>query len=368
MVAIRSFLLHHWMELLTPFCVLVATLAVGWAAKRVLFRLLDLWAARSRSRVGPTLVDILRGPFMIWVLILALHVATQSSNLPPRAMLWVARTLLVLWFLSLTSVASRLARESIRFYSAGIPGALPVTTLTQNLAQLGVIILGVMVLLNQLNISIAPILTALGVGGLAVALALQDTLSNLFAGFYIAVAGQLRPGDYIKLNTGEEGYVSDISWRNTAIRALANNLIIIPNNKLWQAVVTNYNLPEKSIAVSVQVGVGYDSDPDQVEALLLDEARKAAAEVPGMLAAPEPSVRFDPGFGDSSLGFTLGCTVAEFKDQYLVRHELRKRILKRFRAEGIDMPFPTRTIYLHPSGADAPESEKKAGGDFPRRT
>jgi small-conductance mechanosensitive channel len=350
--------MHNWMALVLPLCVLAASLAIGWAAKQILFRLLDLWAARSKSQVTPVLVDIPRRPFMIWVLILGLHLATQSSALPTYVTVWVARVLLVLWFFSLTSVASRLVREFIRFYSAGIPGALPVTTLTQNLAQLAVVILGVMVLLNLLNISITPILTALGVGGLAVALALQDTLSNLFAGFYIAVAGQLRPGDYIKLNSGEEGYISDISWRNTTIRALASNLVIIPNNKLSQAIVINYSLPERSIATSVQVGVGYDSDPDQVEALLLEEARRAAMEVPGMLAVPEPFVRFDPGFGDSSLGFTLGCTVAEFKDQYLVRHELRKRILKRFRAEKIDIPFPTHTVYLHANGSGGPESQK----------
>ncbi|HZT28320.1 MAG TPA: mechanosensitive ion channel family protein [Bryobacteraceae bacterium] len=362
MVAIRAFLAHNWMELIFPLGVLVVTLALGYAVKRILFRLLDLWAARSRSRVTPTLVDVIRGPFMIWVLILALHLATQSSDLPHRATLWVGRVLLVLWFLSLTIVASRLARDFIRFYAAGVSGALPVT-LTQTLAQLGVVILALVVLLNQLGIPVTPILTALGVGGLAVALALQDTLSNLFAGFYIAVAGQIRPGDYIKLNTGEEGYVADISWRNTTIRALAYNLIIVPNAKLWQAVVTNYYLPEKRIAISVQVGVSYQSDPDQVERLLLEEALRAAAELGGaLLADPQPSVRFDPGFGDSSLGFTLNCHVAEFTDQYLVRHELRKRILKRFRAEGIDMPFPTRTVYLFGGPAADGQTQKSSRG------
>jgi small-conductance mechanosensitive channel len=350
MVAIRDFLVHRWVELVIPACVLAITLALGYLTRRILFPLLDGWAARTRSRLAPAVVDLLRRPFMIWVLILALHLATQSSALPGRATHWASNILLILWFLSLSIVASRLAGDLIRFYGAGIPGALTVTTLTQNLVQLGVVILALMVLLNQLGIQITAILTALGVGGLAVALALQDTLSNLFAGFYIAVAGQLRPGDYIKLNSGEEGYVSDISWRNTTIRALPNNLIIVPNSKLGQAVVTNYHLPEKRMGISVQVGVGYDSDPDQVEVLLLEEARKAFGELPGLLAKPEPFVRFDPGFGDSSLGFTLYCQVAEFVDQYLVRHELRKRILKRFRAEGVEIPFPTRTVYLQGSG------------------
>ena len=217
---------------------------------------------------------------------------------------WTPEALLVLFIFSLTLMCVRIAGDMVRFYGDQIPGATPVSTLTQTLAQLGVVILGFLIILNQLHVSIAPILTALGVGGLAVALALQDTLSNLFAGFYVAVAGQVRLGDYIKLDTGEEGYVTDISWRTTTIRTLGSSLIIVPNSKLAKAVVTNYHLPEKRISSQVQVNVSYDSDPDKVERVLLEIGTAAAKDIPGMLAEPAPSVAFDPGFGESSLGFT----------------------------------------------------------------
>jgi small-conductance mechanosensitive channel len=351
MAAVRDFLLRHWTQLVLPLCVLVLTLAVGYAAKRLLLRVLRGWAAHSRSQAPTIVTDALAGPFMIWILILGTHLATQSSDLPAAATRWVAKILLVLWILSLTIMASRLAGNLIRLRGIGVPGALPVTTLTQTLAQLAVVILGMLVLLNALGISITPILTALGVGGLAVALALQDTLSNLFAGFYVAVAGQVRLGDYIRLSTGEEGYVTDISWRSTTIRALANNLIIIPNSKLGQAIVTNFHLPEKRMATSIQVGVSYDADPDHVERVLLEEALSASREIAGMRAEPAPSITFDPGFGDWALGFTLNYQVEEFVDQYRVRHALRKRVLKRLRQEHIDMPFPTRTIYMRGEGA-----------------
>jgi len=130
-----------------------------------------------------------------------------------------------------------------------------VTSLTQNVAQLAVIIVGFLIFLNSLGISITPLLTALGVGGLAVALGLQDTLANFFAGIYVSLAGYVRLGDYVKLNSGEEGYVSDISWRSTTLKALSNNLIIIPNSKLAQAIVTNYHLPEKRFSLSIPVSV-----------------------------------------------------------------------------------------------------------------
>ncbi len=343
-------MVRHWVEVLIPLIVLTVTLAVGYAAKRLLLRVLGDWAARSTSHAPTIVAKALAGPFMIWVLILGTHLAMQSSNLPARTTLWVGRILLVLWILSLTIMASRLTGDLIRFYGRGIPGALPITTLTQTLAQLAVVLFGMLVLLNQLGISITPILTALGVGGLAVALALQDTLSNLFAGFYVAVAGQVRLGDYIRLNTGEEGYVTDIGWRSTTIRSLSNNLIVIPNNKLGQAIVTNYYLPEKRLGLSIQVNVARNMDPDLVEQVLLEEAQSAAGIIPGLLPEPAPSVMFDPGFGEWALTFTVNYHVREFAEQFSVRHELRKRVLKRLRQEKIEMPYPTRTIYMREQG------------------
>jgi small-conductance mechanosensitive channel len=215
------------------------------------------------------------------------------------------------------------------------------------LAQLSVLILGVLVLLRQFGFDITAILTALGVGGLAVALALQDTLSNLFAGFYVAIAGQVRLGDYIKLDGGQEGYVSDISWRSTTIRSLANNIIVVPNNKLAQAIVTNYHLPERRMGASLQVSVGHDADPALVEHILLEVALAAAGQITGMLADPAPSISFDPGVGDFSIGFSVNYQVTEFAAQFAVRNELRRRIFLRFRDDRISIPYPTRTVYLH---------------------
>ena len=130
------------------------------------------------------------------------------------------------------------------------------------------------------------------------------------------------------------------------MRALGNNLIIVPNAKLAQAVLTNYHLPEKRMSLPIPISVSYDCDPDQIEAILCEEAQAAVGEIPGLLAEPTPVARFSPGFGPSSLDFTLVCHVAEFVDQFSVQHHLRKRIFKRFRAEGIEIPYPIRTVYI----------------------
>ena len=332
--------------LLVPSIVVIATLAVAYAAKAVAVRLLRRVKTPGGEHAAGVLADTLGGPFWIWTLILGIYLAVEYSELPAKTERLLGRALEILVIVSLTWVASRLAGNLVRHYGMRVRGTTKVTSLSRNLAQLLVACLGASVLMRYLGISVVPILTALGVGGLAVALALQDTLSNLFAGFYVTMAGQVRPGDYIRLSTGEEGYVSDISWRSTTIRALANNMIIIPNAKLAQAIVTNFHLPERRTAVNIPVGVAYGSDPDRVEQVLLEEVRAATDSLEGLLSEPPPTARLIPGFGDSALNFTLTCHVGEFVDQFPVQHELRKRILRRFEQEGIEIPFPTRTVYV----------------------
>jgi small-conductance mechanosensitive channel len=344
--------------LVQPSIVFALTFAGAYIARALFLRALRAWVNRTGSRAGRIMLESLRGPTMLWALILALHVAIQSSELPRIVTdRWAPDVLIVLWGLSFTIMLMRASGDIVRHYGSQIPGAMPVTTLTQTLAQLAVLILGILLILSALKVQVTPILTALGVGGLAVALALQDTLSNLFAGFYMAVARQISLGDYVKLGSGEEGYVADITWRSTTFRALANNLIIVPNAKLAQTILTNYSLPQKQMGTSVQVSVSYASDPDHVERVLLEIAQSASYEVPGMLADPAPSVTFDPGFGDFSLGYTVGFQVSDFAQQFSVRQELRRRILRRFRLEGIEIPFPTRTIHLERSAPAAGSSK-----------
>ncbi|MEK7701548.1 MAG: mechanosensitive ion channel family protein, partial [candidate division NC10 bacterium] len=230
----------------------------------------------------------------------------------------------------------------------------PVTGLAQTAARVTVLVIGLLVLLSVLGIHVTPILTALGVGGLAVALALQDTLSNLFAGMHLLADKPIRVGDYVKIAETVEGHVVDIGWRSTRVRMLQNTVVVVPNKKVAESIIVNYDLPEPRMALAIRVGVDYGSDPDRVERVLVEEATRAAGEVPGLLAEPAPTARLIPGFGDFSLDFTLACHVRSFTDQFPVQHELRKRILLRLRAEGIEIPFPTRTVEVRDGQAGRP--------------
>jgi small-conductance mechanosensitive channel len=205
--------------------------------------------------------------------------------------------------------------------------------------------IGALIILQSVGISITPLVTALGIGGLAVALALQPTLSNLFAGLQIIISKQVEVGDYVQLDSGQKGYVTDVSWRNTKIRELPNNLIVVPNSKLADSIVTNFNQPQKEMSVLVKCGVSYDSDLEKVEKVTIDVAKKVLKKIQGGESEFEPFIRFHT-FGDSSIDFSVILRVKEFVNKYLIRHEFIKALHKRYNKEGINIPFPIRTVYM----------------------
>jgi small-conductance mechanosensitive channel len=213
------------------------------------------------------------------------------------------------------------------------------------LTRILILIIGALIILQGLGISITPLITALGVGGLAVALALQPTLSNFFAGLQVIISKQVEVGDYVELDSGQRGYVTDISWRNTTIRELPNNHIVVPNAKLADAIVTNFNQPQKEMSVIVDVGVSYDSDLDRVEQVTLDVARGVLKDIEGGQEKFEPFIRYHT-FGDSSINFSVYLRVHEFVNQYLVKHEFVKALHKRYNQENINIPFPIRTVFM----------------------
>jgi len=348
-------LIKHLVEnpftVIIPVALFVGTILAGLVVRRVLFRIMRQWAAHTESHLDVLVKDTLRGPILIWAVILAFHLAVKTSTIPPDYRIGIHETLEFLWVLSFTVAASQFAGNVVRFYGARGSGGQSVTSLTQKLAQLVVVALGLIWLLKVVfNMSLTPVVTAFGVGGLAVALALQDTLSNLFAGFYVSISRLVRIGDYIRLSSGEEGYVADINWRCTTMRTNGNNMIVVPNNKVGTTILTNYYLPEPRMLMSVTFGVDNNSDIDRVEAILLEETIASAATVEGLLAEPAPNVRFNPGPGDFSLVFQVNFHVASFSDQSLAQSELRKRLYKRLVKEGINMPFPTKTVIVESKG------------------
>lgn len=333
-------------KLLMPSLIALIALTVLFIIRGICFRILHRWAVKTDTKLDDIIIKAFRFPSLYWCVAIGLYIGIAFSDLPEKHVGYISRVIHIIVILSITIAAANLAGRIFRNYIQTSNLPLPTTGLAYGILKGTILLIGFLIILSVLGISITPLITALGVGGLAVALALQDTLSNLFSGIHILMEKSIRVGDFIKLETGQEGYVEDITWRTSRVRMLPNNMVVIPNSRLAQSIVTNYYLPEKRMSLLIPVGVSYFSDPETVEKILVEEAKKAVGEIPGLLGEPEPFVRFIPGFGDSSLDFTLICQVKEFVDQYLAQHELRKRIFRRFREEGIEIPFPHRTVYL----------------------
>ncbi|OYD14286.1 hypothetical protein CH330_09055 [candidate division WOR-3 bacterium JGI_Cruoil_03_51_56] len=337
---------EQWIFYIIAVAVFGGSIGLGYLIRYFLFAALRKWTTRTTTIIDDVAVAAARRPFILWCACGGFYAATRIALLPHEFTKVSDKTLLVLLIGSITYSAAQTTISIIRRVGVKRGSSIAFVGLTQTIVRITIIVIGGLVLLNALGISITPIITALGVGGLAVALALQDTLANTFAGIYITLSRHIRPGDYIRIENGEEGIVTDITWRATTVRTIHNNIVIIPNSKLAQSVVTNYHLKESKFRLDIPVGVSYESDPEHIEKVLVEEARNAIGKVENLLAEPAPYVLFMPGYGNFSLNFTLVVHVRSFPDQFLVQHYLRKRIFARFKKEGIEIPFPIQTVYL----------------------
>ncbi|MDD4956408.1 MAG: mechanosensitive ion channel family protein [Candidatus Omnitrophica bacterium] len=251
----------------------------------------------------------------------------------------------------------RMFKGLIAIYSEKIPVLKTSKGVFSGLVRFLVIGIGVLILLDSFGISITPLLASLGIGSLAIALALQPTLENFFSGVQIVMDKPISLGQFIKLDTGEEGYVTKIGWRSTWIRMLPNNTVVIPNKVLVNSRVLNYYYPETELAVLVQVGVHYDSDLEQVEKVTIEVGRDVLRTVQGGVPEFEPFIRYHT-FNDFSIDFSVILRAREFVDNYLIKHEFIKRLHKRYKEEGIVIPYPIRTLDWNP-GSDPIRTDRK---------
>lgn len=324
--------------------VLAVGVLLGVLFEKVILKKLKAVAYQTQWECDEIVVSAVRGKTIYWFTLAALDAALNIVVLPADIADLIERALLVLFIFSVTLVVSNIAVGLVNIYARKAEGVVPSASICTNVTILLVFLIGMLVVMQSLGISITPILTALGVGGVAVALALQDTLSNFFSGVHILIASPIKPGDYIKLDSGEDGFVVDITWRNTAIRTLRENMIIIPNSKLASAIITNYSLPDKEVNIVIPLGVDYSCDLGKVERVTLEVAKAIMKHTKGGVAEYEPSVRFY-SFGECRVEFNVILRTKEYADQFLVRHKFIKKLNRRFQEEGIEISPPVRAIY-----------------------
>jgi small-conductance mechanosensitive channel len=336
-------------SLVTAGAILAGSILIGLILERLLVRGMRKLALSTEGKIDDVIAAGIKGVarwgFVLIGIYYALPFLPLPESLDDRITTGFRLAVLVLAIV----VVSRFAGGIAAHYAHRLfPSSVSLAKVVVNAI---VMVIGLLVIFQTMGIQIAPMIAALGVGGLAVALALKDTLANFFAGLQILASKQIRPGDYIRLDGGQEGHVYDISWRTTTLKVPRNNYIIVPNTILAQAIVSNFTVSERELGMAITVGVGYTANLARVERIAIETAREVTGRVEGSVRHFEPQVRFHT-FADASIKLDVIVRTREFTDQGELRHELVKAIQDRFMKEGIEMPHP---IWVAPPPAP-PES------------
>ncbi len=337
-------LLTEYGDLVQAAWIIALTFLVG---KSVLFAL-NRWTQKEGEGPGRHVFGEIKVPFYLVLALVGFYYSAKSVEIltPYRALIqdafvvggvllgaYIVRKAVngaLVWYASKDSKFIKIEKTSLMSL--------------RNLASIFIFAIAAMIILGQFGVEITPLLASLGIGGLAIALALQPTLSNYFAGMYIASDKTVRLGDYIEVNQDQRGYVEKMTWRSVWIRTISNNMIIVPNSKLAESIVVNYDQPGQPMWLWIPVGVAYSSDLDKVERTALKVAKKVARETGTGMEDSEPFVRYNE-FGDSNIKFNMVFSIKKYDKQFELRDEFVKALKKEFNKKGIEISFPCVNLY-----------------------
>ena len=342
-------------KLIVPACILIFALCVGIIINRMLTRKLASHVQASDLELMEIFFRAMKGVPISLCMVIGLYWVVTTSNLPAGLEKIFSYILFTVIIYSITRVCERTLSGFIRLKFSDTSD-MTQSTLLDTILRIAIYASGVLIILDYFEISIAPIIATLGVGSMAIGLGLKETLENIFSGLQIIISKQFRVNDYIKLSTGDEGRVTDINWRYiTVMPPSESDVVVIPNKIIASSVTHNFSQPRDDIAVVVPIGVGYESDLELVERVTIEVARELQIKIDGYEPQFDsegkdrnklaPAVRYQK-FNDSSIDFNAVMHVQTFTNQYVLKHEFIKAITKRYREEGINIPFPIRTLDL----------------------
>lgn len=367
--AFGSDILYHLVMAAVMF---LATVVLGWVVKRFLATAGRKLITKTASELDDLILNILLDKIK-WIAVVTgsylaseeIAKSTTEADVTARQLLSYANGIIFVCFVFVvtlviirivdTSIKHAMERHARRTSSKLNEAILPLINRVVNII---IALIALIIVLDHFGQDVSSLVVSLGVGSLAIALAAQDTLANMIAGFVIMLDRPFRVGDRIQLPSGEVGDVYEIGIRSTKILDFDNNLIVSPNADLIKGRVVNYSYPEQVIRVAVEVGVAYGTELDRAKLIMTSLAKQH----PDVLKEPVPEV-FVIALADSSVNLRLVARTGDFRKKFLVETTLREQIYNTFRAEGIEIPFPQRVVYLanqtHGSSAAFQSSQKR---------
>jgi small-conductance mechanosensitive channel len=352
MVAAAAAIGLMWQDLLVSLAILVGAAVIAVLFSKILFRLMLRAARLFPGDLDDHLVSTAKGPVTAYILLLGAYLAIKIPLELPHTMgdvvdrgASVAAIVIGTYMINVVGSSGLAWLQDYLGSTAAANTSSWALPLARRSLLIVVAVMAVMVSLDVLGINITPLIAGLGIGGVAVALAIQPTLSNLFAGTYVITEGVVNPGDYIEMDGGVSGYVVDVNWRSTRLRTWTNNLVIIPNSRFADSVITNYSKPDEHVNVYLTCGVAYESDLGRVEQVGHEVMERVLAEHPGAVLDYGAYFGYET-FGESNIDFWLFVQAKDRLASFEVRSELIKQLHSRLAEEGITINYPVRTLHF----------------------
>lgn len=331
----------------------VGALVLAWFVALLSRRVIHFFTHATETELDDVIANAVRGSVIAFLAVQGVYIALLTlsyldDHQDTIRRVWVAIMLLLVVFAVRRLVLDVLDWFAGRPGTEGLPGfdarSLP---FLKRILNVVVIAIGFLLVLDVIGISISPLLAGLGIGGLAVALALQPLLTNVFASSYIITDASVAVGDYIEVDGGPVGIVEDIGWRAARIRTFDNNIVLVPNSSLAESIITNYDSADTRADARVDCGIAYEEDLLHVETVVLEELNDLMETLDVVDPARTPLFRYAE-FGDSNINFFVKMRAKTWSDSFLLKHEMMKRVHTRLTAEGIVINYPARRLIMEP--------------------
>lgn len=325
-------------------------IAGTWAIARVFLFALTHWAPKvakfTESDLDDRLIEASKNPVYYIIILIGLYIAISRLPLLPRIKVIADGIVFVFGVIIAINLILKIVDTAIEWYASEVASKTATTVddqlipLAEKVINIFVYVMGLITVLKHFGYDVLSLLTALGVGSLAIGLAAKETLTNMLSGFTIMVDRPFGIGDRIELTGGQVGDVLDIGLRSTRIMTPEQNVLVVPNAELVNTKVVNLSYPSPKIKNKITVGVAYGCDVDKAKKV----AKECAMSVPSVVKDPAPDV-FVTKLGDFSVELMIVYTTERFTDKVPSQDAINMLILKKFQEEGIEIPFPTRVVY-----------------------
>ncbi len=335
----------HASDILVAIVILAVFAVLAWLAAYVLQEILPRFTAKTQTTLDDELVKALQRPIKLLVLLTGLGLAVHSLEFGALYFETFDKIVIILYILLGAYLVSNVIHGLIQWYSNDIAPKTKsklddqLMPFLDKVDRIVIFTIALLMIFDRLGYQITPILASLGVAGIAVAFAAQETISNVFGAFSILTDRPFKVGDRVELSETEIGDVIDIGVRSTRIKTMDDKIIIMPIAVISKGKIINYSEPDQKVRFTIKVGISYKSDIDRAMQIMTNIAKNTE----GVISNPVPRA-YVVALSSYSIDLILHVWVNDYKLEFEVSDRIYREIIRRFAEENIEIPYPITTI------------------------